>query len=822
MPTLKALRLKNVVSYDHAVFPLDRNGITCVYGRNHDSSPDNQKSNGAGKSLPFTMLAELLTDESPLINARDAVKDGFGREGATVTLDWDDYRLTKSMPGRSLKLDLFKNVKGDWKPSKTRTNEYVWSRMAELLPISNGEFYSLYYVDSSRQSTLQRGSHADRLKLFSRMFNLEAYDLMHAEAKSRLKDLKLVEARLGEVLNQITVLDKSVDLELAEEGERLNELRARQKKLSAKRQEAATLLSLANLWHSQSGNMDSLNEFLDKQASSFGVRQTTDIFDKAGLRELISAIADGEKEIRKALKAATSAQEAVAEHKWRVKRCQELEAELRDWLKAKNPKAALREAVDQAEQFQDQLSEMDSGIRDLERRLSKLDVGDEPTAARELIDEELDDAPTDPDELLPFCQSWVSDERAKYELARNAHDKFTQVFSKCDSGECPTCHQQIDADTLDDIGARLKKSVDKAKKRLDTAKSVLAAADKWCEWAKSSTIKADLDQQLEEARSGYESYYHQGYAALDFEHPDPPRRLMKQLDEYLKVKAAMDSDGVPEAADCDTDKLTTRLSRYQKGRHCAETLLPVIGQLAKAKEVGAHEYDVDQLEAGLKQADKKLRSLMDEIPTLSQQVSIAQNTLRQLQQLEEKKAELEDQLIDAPVLRALEVAYGQKGMKNLAIQRACQLIESNLNLHAPLLFSERVRFSMEVTETKLNIWITRRYKGESSTVDVRRLSGAESRQFNLLMPMAIRPLIPARRRLNLMILDEPTANMDPPAVDLIVNRFLPKLQELVPHVIVISPNALPIDDPSVEYWNVMRKDGKSTVEIGKGRHAKPQ
>ena len=173
---------------------------------------------------------------------------------------------------------------------------------------------------------------------------------------------------------------------------------------------------------------------------------------------------------------------------------------------------------------------------------------------------------------------------------------------------------------------------------------------------------------------------------------------------------------------------------------------------------------------------------------------------------------MSEELTNLCLVKILETAYAPKGLKNIVMANLCSKVEKNLNVYAPLLYSEAVRFTLDVSETQLNILITRVFDGKEVTCDVRRLSGAESRQFNLLFPLALLPLVPSNQRLNVMVLDEPTANLDEAAVDLFSNRFLPKLKELVPHVIVLSPNLLPIDVEEAETLWVVRENGVSSLQ----------
>lgn len=814
MPTLIELELKNVARYDHALFPLGRTGITCVYGRNHDASLDENKSNGAGKSLGFITLAEVLTDKSPLIDGRDSVKDVFYRKGATAavsfaTVDGDEYKLTKAMPGRSIKYDIFKRKGDDWRAAKVRTNDAVWQRMADLLPLSTEEFYTLYYVDSRRMSTLQQGSHAQRLSLLSQLLNLHVYDEALAEVKGRLKELRAVDSKLGEVLNQITVLEKAVIEEDAVEIGQLEELRAKQRSWSTKRAEASHLLNLVTTWNAYGPMLDKLQDLLDRLAAEVGIQSDLDLLDKAALRDLAGALAEGRKALRGKLKIANAAAEAISDLKSKRKEVARLKEKTEG---ATLPRA--KKALEEAETEAKALAELNFTIGDLEVRLARL-RGPKPAtlrAAESLLAQELADTP--PDDLPKVTSDWLSDARTKVRISGKAYGNFAKAFDPehldGKTCKCPTCSQEIDDETLEHIRNRLRTGHDKDKAELELAERVFEAAEVFTQGQAYRRQEAELTDLLERARDE-----RAGREVPDVDSIRATIRDLRALKEAQGELAELEEAAGAEVAS-DPQRITKRIADYDLAISAVETLTPIIHKLSDAKSAAADEYDADQLSEGLARIDAKLRKVMDEIPRLTRTVSVSQSNLKQLKKLEARRLELEAQLEDMPVLKALEQAYSQKGLKNLEIQRACSVVESNLNLHAPLVFSEPAIFSIEVTETKMNIWITwaQGPDGGPVTMDVRRLSGAESRAFNLLLPMAILPLIPARRRLNIMVLDEPLANLDGPAVDLLVNKFLPKLRELVPHVIILSPVEIPLDvHEDVQVWRVTRENGVSTLEV---------
>ena len=98
------------------------------------------------------------------------------------------------------------------------------------------------------------------------------------------------------------------------------------------------------------------------------------------------------------------------------------------------------------------------------------------------------------------------------------------------------------------------------------------------------------------------------------------------------------------------------------------------------------------------------------------------------------------------------------------------------------------------------------------TSDIRFLSGAESRSFSLLFMIACLPLIPRNRRSNLIVLDEFEAGLDKPTRELLVDKFLPALNKIVPHIIFITPNDI-CADKSVNRTTLTVVKSKDTTYI---------
>lgn len=800
MRILKAIELQNVVCYDDLRIDLDREGVTVIYGRNKDCGFSDKKSNGAGKSLPWIMLAEVLQDQGPLLEGRHVVKDGFFRKDAMAAVEFDDFRKEKTVKGKTPKHELYKLVNDEWKPSKVRTEAYVKLKMAQLMPISTDEFFSLYYIDSSRPSILQRGKAADRLNLLSAIFNLDKYDVILAEVKERMKVMRKTDTELSSVLNQIATIEPQIPDDLDQQLADLETKRSKQATQAKRRAEAAHLLNLATTYNAHQKSLAELRTFWSGYGEKMGLEaEEQDWLDPKWLTTFIDAVDEGYTALKTQLTKAINQQAAKAKIDDVAERCAVLRERTGDWT-LPTLKKQLALAQDHEEDLRDYGREL---VKLTKKRAALVEV-DEPTLGPEktrLTLKKLYPGVKLAD-LMTTANDRVSGSRTVHEMAQRALKNFQTKFG-AGNCECPTCHMDLDKKALKEIEASLQEVLETKEEAHVEATVGLKLAQSYVDWADFVREQTELDNLIAELVEPGE-----------YEGPDAETLSSLKSDlEHLAIETASweEMKLLVKGKPLYVEELTERRMSFKNASSNAKSIMGAWRVLADAEKKEAGQYDVDSLREGLERVEKTMERLMQDIPVLTQRVSVARNLQSQLAQLNRQKAELEKALFDMPVLKAFEDTYGQKGLKNLAIQRVCQTIESNMNTNASLLFDEPIKFTIEVSETEMNILAHREYQKEASIADIRRLSGAEGRAVNLLLPMSILPLVPSERRLNLMVLDEPTANMDEPAVDMVINKFLPKLQTLVPHVVVLSPIELPVDIDDAEVWTVTRENGRSTM-----------
>lgn len=184
--------------------------------------------------------------------------------------------------------------------------------------------------------------------------------------------------------------------------------------------------------------------------------------------------------------------------------------------------------------------------------------------------------------------------------------------------------------------------------------------------------------------------------------------------------------------------------------------------------------------------------------------------------LEADIAELRTRAEDAEAFKILEKAYGPAGIRIVVINSICQRLQDQLNRYGKSLFPEDFSFQLDM-ETQFDIVVNRKANGKVSTSDVRKLSGAESAMFAILLWASLLSFVPVDKRPNYIILDELDANLGQAQQERLL-AFLPKMLSVVPHVIFITPKSeTRFEDyvPGVQYKTIVKKNEYAKIKDGK-------
>ena len=280
------------------------------------------------------------------------------------------------------------------------------------------------------------------------------------------------------------------------------------------------------------------------------------------------------------------------------------------------------------------------------------------------------------------------------------------------------------------------------------------------------------------------------------------------VERIVETRPSWEKDEVskPKKPKSDLDE-AEKEAKAQRKREDAWKAAKELDKAGWSKEKGGSR-DVAELEAELADLEKKLGKAEKNAAKKSALSAKAEAEAKTRKKALEKAEELAKDAADAALLETLAECYGPKGLRVLAVRAVAKALEENLNDHAPHLCPDGMKFSLSADAGSMSIEATRQ---DGRTSDVRHLSGAETRMFQLLWTAAVLPLLPSSRRCNVLVLDEFEAGVDAATRSLMSNEYLPRLARMVPHVLFISPYDVEPDEGR-RILQVKRKGGRSIVE----------
>lgn len=369
------------------------------------------------------------------------------------------------------------------------------------------------------------------------------------------------------------------------------------------------------------------------------------------------------------------------------------------------------------------LEEAAEELYKIRREITLLEDVDEPTRK---VGKKVAKPEEDKDELLLDLR------KAKHAL------QHSEQFAE---GKCETCGQPVKAE---DAG-KIRKRISKIQQQLD-------AWDEYESWKSlAASIAEEQDaydkasQQLEKLRKQEKvlaplASLHKKRAAL----PEKPRRVEKPDRVY----------------DTEALKKELELSLFREQN---EELIE------EAKSFKPVEFDPSEL-TDTQERVYEIRAKLKLHKTVKARAVAMRERLQEIAKATARQQELE-LIIDS---------YSDKAMKRMAIESISKHLMDSVNKYAAMVFED---YSFEfVWGTQIQM-LVRRPTGVS---DVRKLSGAESLLFTLILILSQLIFVPSSKRINLLVLDEPTASFSKETEELFI-KLLAHITQVIPSVLIITP-----------------------------------
>lgn len=762
MLQLTGVEFDNVVTFKKVKLDITAHPFTVISGHNKDSRISTETSNGAGKSVLLSTVPNLRYEATPLAQTKSK-KDMLATAASRIKMNFiGNDNLPYAITQTSSKFI----IERDGKDIESRTIPLQKAKIAEIFPITEDEFYSYVYLQSQRPLNFQIDKPAARLQYITSIFRLDVYDQLKkyftkklAEIKNKQIEFDVLNTQLMKVNGMLERLDWSKDKE-------------------AELEEAQSIIK------SLGGDAKKLQTKIERLKSAISVSAQYDKL-KARRKKLKPKID------QKTAKQQLQWHEDLADYNAELKSYQAQKKQLTQQIAELGKTAPVGELKSKIKKLQ---KHMDNEEVELTAMFDRRKDWKALCEQREELAQELRDAGGSPKKAAAIMA--FGKEKQVAELANHQTVlQFESVLEDCSDGECPTCQQSVNV-------KKLHKHIRTAKDAIKGLKAHIAKFDAARAYCKLKDKKIDFNEDEFQTRK---AAYKADEARLE--------KLEDKLNDAEQV-----------------EKLTTRLGKLKKPQEVIATpkyskdelrdILEVHSEIRRIDSVlesleNQHgTIDSDSLSNTLAEAEKryaKIERRYSKAQVTSTELGSKASEFRVLRR--ERKDALTKLELIKPIIaqrdmyKTLEKGYSAKGLKVNAANTVLFQIEQHMNRYSNLIFAEPFKFSLYAKEDGVHCRVDR---GNGKESDVRLLSGAESDCFRLLWMWVMLIMVEDERRTNFCVLDEPDSHMDETTRSLFVERFLPALRTLVPHVFLVTPLSKHMYS-ECHYLTVVKENGVSKV-----------
>lgn len=765
--------LRNVVHFNEVKVPVkNNNGFVVITGLNKDSKIAEDQSNGAGKSLLWSAFPNAIYSASPSSTLKNSKKDMLDSSKSEI-----DIRGHNSL-GKKVRIvqtpskwKIYEeNEDGKLQDVESHRQAHQVAKIAEHFPLSIDEFYAYTYLSSIQGQRLhfQVERPAERLKFLTSVFQLDSYDKLKKYFTQMLGKIADEQTKFNVLESKL--LSANTQLKrVAWTDESAAEKKALKKKFEQIKDERDSVYKEVVAADTQRKALRNLAKHVEIQS-----RLASDLPNKPI------------KELRSSLQKKRKALELYAQY-------------VRDKEAYERAVSRHTEKLEQLD-VSTPLSELKAEGKKLEKRLAKVE------AARDAAHEEKRKADratkkyeqlTARLEALGFEEQSVPTENVDDELSVCRTTLQLKKLLDAEHSSCPTCQQDVDIKTV-------AKSVKIAAKRIKELEKIQSAQELVEDIREIEPHVKQVDVTKHDKR-----YKEVKKRIQELTEKVEDARLAKHIEQELESLEAPEPVTAPKGS----------IAKVEKRLDTLDKLVAVNDVVKNICE--EHGLTTEQPEEQLEREEKRTAKLNKKLATLHSEykevtTSLSKLDLRQgeyrvlIKQkltLEQELEQIKPLLDKRDLYKALEKAYSAKGIKVNKANEITGLLQNNMNRYANLIFAEPFKFYVFVNDKGVFCEVDR---SNGKRTDVRVLSGAESECFRLLFMLSLMIMVPPERRTNFVVLDEPDSHMDVRTKTLFVERYLPFLRELVPHVFLITPNDHHLYHDA-EQWIVVKEDGVSTL-----------
>ena len=351
-------------------------------------------------------------------------------------------------------------------------------------------------------------------------------------------------------------------------------------------------------------------------------------------------------------------------------------------------------------------------------------------------------------------------------------------------GKCETCGQVV-------------KIKDPAvlSKRVKTLTSQLRQHREYREYVKARKFQKELEVKINEARTNYDA------RSADLVKLEPWKQINEELQELPRKPKPFEGKKLQIVV------LRRMLEEIQERKQLLEFCRPHLESIIAFAELKTEDIEKAKASDGLHDRMNNIQELLSKVTA---KLEVHRTIAARQKETRERLIELKTQLKDEEPLRLLVQGYQDKNLKKMAIESISVRLMQLVNKYAKIIFPEDYTFEFQ-WGTQISLLVHRKYGKRTLTSDVRKLSGAESKLFTIILVLALLAFVPAHKRCSLLILDEPSANLSREMTSSL-EELLPVLLTLIPSIILITPKEEIYE--GARTFTVVKRNGISTIEEG--------
>jgi DNA repair exonuclease SbcCD ATPase subunit len=226
--------------------------------------------------------------------------------------------------------------------------------------------------------------------------------------------------------------------------------------------------------------------------------------------------------------------------------------------------------------------------------------------------------------------------------------------------------------------------------------------------------------------------------------------------------------------------------------YSGKTLRELEAELEIAVFHHEHQEEILLLAKGIEKVEfdpSLLQTKQDKLGKSKTSLALHAAVVTRAKKIKTRLTEIDEQLVEEEALSLILEGYNDKSVKKMVIEAISSRLAETVNQYAALVMPA-YRFDFVWESNAIQI-LARRANGTIS--DVRKLSGAESMLFTIILVLALLVFVPKHKRVNTLILDEPTASFSETSTEIFL-QLLPHITTVIPSVIVVTPKYLRIPD----------------------------